>query len=103
MPRLEVRCSDDELARWKAKAAAAGMTVSDLVRSSLEKSKLPDRQRQADIAALVREMARIGNNLNQLARIANTYKSSAEAVQIIANLTAVQQEIEDVYKDVSER
>jgi len=103
MPRLEVRCTDDELARWKAKAEQAGLSLSELVRSSLEKSKLPDKQRQRDLSAAAREIAKIGNNLNQAARWANTYKKSAEAVQIISHLVAIESEVERVYKSLSER
>ena len=103
MPRLEVRCSDDDLTRWRDKAEQAGLSLSELVRSSLEKSRLPDRQRQADLAGLVREIAKIGNNLNQIARFSNTYKTSAEAVQIVSHLVAIESEIEHVYKSLSAR
>ena len=33
-----------------------------------------------------RELARIGSNLNQIARWANTYKENAEAVEVAAHL-----------------
>jgi len=103
MPRLEIRCSEEEKAAWQAKAANAGMSLSELVRSSLDKSRLPDRQRQKDLASLVREVAKIGNNLNQIARYANTYKNSAEAVQVIAHLAAIESEVERVYESLSAR
>ena len=37
-----------------------------------------------------RQIARIGNNLNQIARWANTFKASAEAVEVIAHLIAIE-------------
>ena len=43
--------------------------------------------------ARVREIARIGNNLNQIARWANTYKDAAEAVEVVAHLAAIEREI----------
>lgn len=103
MPRLEIRCSAEEKAAWQAKAEAAGMSLSELVRHSLDKSRLPDRQRQKDLASLVREVAKIGNNLNQIARFANTYKETADTAQIVAHLAAIEQEIERVYQSVSPR
>ena len=35
-----------------------------------------------------RELARIGSNLNQIARWANTHKENAEAVEVIAHLVS---------------
>ena len=37
-----------------------------------------------------RELARIGANLNQIARWANTFKAHAEAVEIVAHLVAIE-------------
>ena len=37
-----------------------------------------------------RELARIGANLNQIARWANTHKTAADAVEVIAHLIAVE-------------
>ncbi len=41
----------------------------------------------------IREIARIGNNLNQLARWANTHKTEAEAVAVIANLVSFERSL----------
>ncbi len=38
--------------------------------------------------------ARIGNNLNQIARWANTYKWGAEAVSVVAHLSAIERALE---------
>ena len=38
-------------------------------------------------------MARIGANLNQIARGANTYKGDAEAIQIITHLVAIERDL----------
>ena len=37
-----------------------------------------------------RELARIGSNLNQIARWANTRKENAEAVEVVAHLVAIE-------------
>ena len=40
-----------------------------------------------------RQIAHIGNNLNQLARWANTHKTAAEAVAAIANLVSFERSL----------
>ena len=42
------------------------------------------------------QTARIGNNLNQLARWANTYAERAEAVEVIAHLVAIEPAIAEL-------
>ena len=37
-----------------------------------------------------REVARVGNNLNQIARWANTHKGAVEAVEIVARLVSIE-------------
>ncbi|MBC7201820.1 MAG: plasmid mobilization relaxosome protein MobC [Pseudomonas balearica] len=41
--------------------------------------------------ALLAALARAGNNLNQIGRWANTYKSNADAVQVLAALVGIEQ------------
>ena len=40
-----------------------------------------------------RELARIGSNLNQLARWANIHKEDAEVVEVVAHLFAIEREL----------
>ena len=40
-----------------------------------------------------REVARIGSNLNQIARWVNTHKTAAEAAEIVAHLVAIEREL----------
>ena len=42
------------------------------------------------------QVARIGNNLNQLARWANTYAERAEAVEVIAHLVAIERAVAEL-------
>ena len=37
-----------------------------------------------------RQVGRIGNNLNQIARWANTHSSAAEAVEVVGHLAAIE-------------
>ena len=90
---LTVRLTQEEMGKWKAKAAAAGRTPSELVREAMRRT----RTWTAAAAGLERErwrqVARIGNNLNQIARWANTHKGGAEAVEVIAHLAAIEREL----------
>ena len=90
---VKIRASEAERASWHAKASAAGLSLSDLLRRSI------GRVRTWTVAAAevererTRELARIGSNLNQIARWANSHKGAAEAVQVVAHLVAIEREM----------
>ena len=87
---VKVRASGAERAEWHAKARSAGLTLSDLVRRSLGRARtwtVPHAEVERE---RTRETARIGNNLNQIARWANTHKGAAEAVAVITRLVAIE-------------
>lgn len=57
-------------------------TTSEMLRQIIESGELPDfssvskvREKQRTIEPLIVELARIGNNLNQLVRVCNTVRS----------------------------
>ncbi|MFI0396949.1 MobC family plasmid mobilization relaxosome protein [Paracoccus jiaweipingae] len=69
---IKLRASSAERARWQALAVARGVSLSELIRSRLDGTRLRSRREAPPVAPdLLRELARIGNNLNQLARAAN--------------------------------
>ena len=41
-----------------------------------------------------RELARIGSNLNQISRWANTHKENAEALEVVAHLVAIERALD---------
>ena len=41
-----------------------------------------------------RELARIGSNLNQIARWANIHKENAEVVEVVAHLVAIERALD---------
>ncbi|NJL70023.1 MAG: MobC family plasmid mobilization relaxosome protein, partial [Microcoleus sp. SM1_3_4] len=45
---------------------------------------------RSSIREQTRQISRIGNNLNQIAKWANTYKSTAEAIEIIEALRTIE-------------
>lgn len=71
--KLNIRITEDEHAAFQAVAEASGLTVSEAVRHLVRQAS--DRLAiQADeldaIAAARRELSAVGNNLNQIARLA---------------------------------
>lgn len=94
---VHVKVTDDERAGWQAQAEAAGLTLADLIRQRLGEARPvgrdPVRRRAARRAdpELLAALGRIGSNLNQIARWANTYKGKAEAVQVLAALVSIEQ------------
>ncbi|WP_444978982.1 plasmid mobilization protein, partial [Aeromonas caviae] len=70
-------------AEWRERAAASGLSVSDWIRGSVDagqQTNLPTPQRRIGIvagvtdtdgAALMRQLAALGSNLNQIARSLN--------------------------------
>ena len=90
MPKIQIRCTEEERRAWKAKAEAAGVPLSELLRQAVDHTRTwtaKDRRLEQE---RIRQFARIGNNLNQLARWANTYKEPVDAVEVIAALIAIE-------------
>lgn len=92
---VHVKVTDQERGRWQKMAASQGVTLADLIRSSLTSAQVgisPKRQRRVHTPAdpaLIAAIAKAGNNLNQLARWANTYKSGADSVQVLSALAVL--------------
>ena len=79
---VKIRASEAERAEWHANARSAGLTLSDLVRRSV--GRVPTWTAPVAEVERTRQVARIGNNLKQIARWANTFASEAEAVEVVA-------------------
>ena len=90
---VKIRASEAERASWHAMASAAGLSLSDLLRRSIVKVRTWTVAAAEVERERTRELARIGSNLNQIARWVNTYKEGADAVQIIAYLVAIEREV----------
>ena len=87
---VKVRASDAERAEWHAKARSAGLTLSALVRRSLGRARTWTAPHAEVEHERTRAVARIGNNVNQIARWANTHKGAVEAVEVIGHLIAIE-------------
>ena len=91
---VKIRASETERADWHAKARSVGLSLSDLVRRSVGQVR-PWTVAHAELEReRTRELARIGSNLNQIARWANIYRENAEAVEVIAHLAAIERALD---------
>ena len=93
---IHVRVSPAERAAWRAKAAAAGVRLSALLRQAMARTRTWTAPAADVERERTRQIARIGNNLNQLARWANTHGAAVEAVAVIANLVAFERTLRTV-------
>ena len=87
---VKIRASRAERAEWHAKARSVGLSLSDLVRRSIGRVRTWTVAHAELERERTRELARIGSNLNQIARWANTHKENAEAVEVIVHLVAIE-------------
>ena len=88
---IAVRLTDEEKLDWDLKAHAAGLSISELVRQAMNRvriSHIGDRALQIE---RTRQIAKIGNNLNQIARWVNRYKTTADTVEVVTHLVAIEQ------------
>lgn len=71
---MKFRATEEEAAEIRRKAAAAGMNISRFLRTSAVKSQVV-LYNTADIYGLRSDLRRIGNNINQIAMVANSNRS----------------------------
>lgn len=86
--RIEIRCAPIERQGCEAQAAARGCSLSSLIRAALGK---PYTKHDAD-PALLRQLAAMGNNLNQLTRWANIHKEGIATRLVLAELQHIRRD-----------
>lgn len=87
---IKLRVTPAEKEAIAAKAATQGQTLTDFIRQRA----LDYRLRQTPLEKeRVRQIARIGANLNQLARWANLHKTRAEALDVLIALVSLENAI----------
>ena len=70
---VAVRVSPTESADWRAKAKAAGVPLSALIRRAMARTRTWTAPAAEVERERTRQVSRIGNNLNQIARWANMH------------------------------
>ena len=69
--RCEIRFTESEYRSLTAKAEKAGISVSTLIRKSVDECEVKAAP-PADLHKLIWEIRRVGNNIDQILMIANT-------------------------------
>lgn len=91
---VKVRTTPEQKAAWFAKAAARGVSFSDFARQSLDGVVVRRRRGPRSVdPAMLRQLARLGNNLNQLARWANRDQRYADRLTILSQLVGIEREL----------
>lgn len=97
---FHVRATDDEHRRAMAKAHAAGVTLSELIRSRIfdDENRPIIQTDPAKLQDIYANLRRVGGNLNQIVRLCNTRKQMAAdlAPELTNALAAVANAAEDV-------
>ena len=88
---IAVRLTDEEKLDWDLKAHAAGLSISELVRQAMNRVRISHVGDRAVQIERTRQIAKIGNNLNQIARWVNRYKTTADTVEVVTHLIAIEQ------------
>ena len=95
---VKVRMDEDTLDSWRFCASEAGLTLSDWLRSQVGEGRLrpgPRRDPPPTDPALLAQIARCGNNLNQLARAANRQQWPDRA-ELLLRLAAIERALENL-------
>ena len=102
---LRVRCTSEDLERWQAIAKSRDETVSGVVRRLLDGT--PEKRRSpippVDVR-LLRQVAMVGNNLNQIARVVNearVIKAHADARDVLGHLVIIERLLRELIDEVS--
>ena len=98
---LGVRLSPGEWAAVKKQADELGLSVSDFVRVRIlvgvkENKKEYRKKNKKECWEVAAQIARVGNNLNQVAKWVNTYKSEADAARVIVFFSAALTKLEEI-------
>ena len=99
--RIKIRATPAERDKWQAMARTADLPLSDLLRQRMEQPMVAaPRRRQRRLRtesadpAMLRQLAAIGNNLNQIARVVNsTGLKPTDTALLLSYLAGMQDEL----------
>lgn len=91
---IRLRASAEDRKRWQVKADQAGATLSDLIRQSLDEIPISKRRRIDVDPAFIRQLAMLGNNLNQIAHWHNAKKGKGvESIVVLSRLIEIDRQL----------
>jgi len=95
---IHLKVTETEREQIKELAEAGGMTVAELIRTAVRRVRPWTLEDRDAVRELSREIAKVGNLLNQVARHANTYAGAADRVEIILHLQGIESQLTELYK-----
>ena len=84
---IQIRTSPERKAAIIQKAHDAGLSVTNLIDQALDRTRVWSPADKQAVRERLAQIARIGNNLNQIARWCNAHKSGADALAVVAHLS----------------
>ena len=100
---VRVRTSDTEFSKIKDIAKARGLSISELVRRAALGTRMPartfDANNTAVLARTLSEIGRVGGNLNQLVRLANSGRIAGrddELSRVLADVDVVRSRLREL-------
>ena len=85
---IKIRVSANEKAAFLEKCADTGMSQAELIRLSLTKPRTFTAPNLALERERIREIRRVGQNINQIARKINSHASGVDRVELLAHLVS---------------
>lgn len=95
---IHLKVSEDERDQIKSIAEAGGITVAELIRRSVQRVRPWTLEDRDAVRELSREIAKVGNLLNQLARHANTHAEAADRIEMIVHLQAIESRLTELFQ-----
>ena len=95
---IRIRLSDKDYTRLQKLADKSELTASDVIRHLIRDGKVPPPMTK-EMREEVRQLMRIGNNLNQIAAVANSHGIIMDELKLKETVT----ELKDVITAVKER
>ena len=96
-PKFGVRLPPATRAILTQRAKAAGLSKGALIRALIEGAPLVSGADQAAAQETNAQLARIGNNLNQLARHANSRRGDADAARLAAAVAECRADLRRIF------
>ena len=75
--RITIRLDDEQYGRLLDYSEQTGQNINTLIRKLIDK-KIPKSVNPKNIQDLIKEVNRIGTNINQISRVANTYHTLSD-------------------------
>lgn len=102
---VRVCCTPAELERWQTVAHSRNETLSGIVRRLMDGTPEKDRAPIPPVdARLLRQVASVGNNLNQIARVVNearVIEAHADARDILGHLVIIERTLRRLIQEAS--